>query len=534
MPARVRSDHLLQPAPAIMLVCALLFFEALSGTIFSYRSVQSWIVMSVVNFAASFCLLAVFLSKASASRTLRPHWLILASFIAVRTVALVLWSWILFVHHGNGQMSPHIANLSNLLFLYCTVPMFIVLSLPSGKAYPVLHFSIDALLYAVAGFLAWLIFYKIDPYTDIGKAMASYYDFFSLFNVENVVLTIAALLRVLGSVNGKERNFYRTFFWVLLIDTITELITSFFFAEHQILVARVFNSASLWCYSLLFYYLPEASDDSDSAAGINRARAAFLDLANPMFITLVALALGIYVARNIFWAGVTALVVDFFLFGLRATLLQLRFVRAQTSLQQASDRLEELSLKDSLTGVANRRCFDRVLEREWSRAVRGKHPLSLILVDVDYFKLLNDHYGHRAGDDSLIRIARALCACLPRIGDLLARYGGEEFAVILPETDQAGAEKIAARMQSAISELEILNEPPVGRYLTISAGIASYPHAHYASYDHLVEASDQALYQAKANGRNRIEFAAASFPNSEPMPSDPPSSGMLSRGQSEK
>jgi len=128
----------------------------------------------------------------------------------------------------------------------------------------------------------------------------------------------------------------------------------------------------------------------------------------------------------------------------------------------------------------------------------------LLLVDIDYFKRLNDRYGHPAGDRCLISIAAALQSMLPRGGDLLARYGGEEFAAILPSTDEDGARLVAKRMQEAVRSLNIHNETPTGALVTVSIGITVFE-SSYAEAAEIVEAADQALYRAKESGRNRVE-----------------------------
>jgi diguanylate cyclase (GGDEF)-like protein len=166
-----------------------------------------------------------------------------------------------------------------------------------------------------------------------------------------------------------------------------------------------------------------------------------------------------------------------------------------------------MSLKDGLTNVANRRCFDQILEQEWNRAVRTHQPLSLLLIDIDFFKNVNDRYGHQYGDLCLVKVSSALQAVLPRSGDLLARYGGEEFAVVLPTTDVPGAKSVAEKLQAAVRSLNIQNETSIGQYATISIGIATYEFPNSGSLATLFEASDQALYKAKKNGRNRIELS---------------------------
>jgi diguanylate cyclase (GGDEF)-like protein len=240
----------------------------------------------------------------------------------------------------------------------------------------------------------------------------------------------------------------------------------------------------------------------------NKQITLLIDNASPVFYTLALLALGLAVVRAHFYTGIIAIIVALAAYAIRTTILQTRYMQSQEALHEALNRLEEISLKDGLTNVANRRCFDETLEREWNRATRTQHTLSLLLIDIDYFKSLNDRYGHPHGDQCLIEIAAALQSVLTRSGDLLARYGGEEFAVILPSTDMNGAKLVANRLQEVVRSLNIQNETPIGSFTTISMGIALYQFPEAGSPAILIKASDQALYMAKQNGRNQIEFSS--------------------------
>ncbi|MEA5447056.1 sensor domain-containing diguanylate cyclase [Leptolyngbya sp. CCNP1308] len=183
--------------------------------------------------------------------------------------------------------------------------------------------------------------------------------------------------------------------------------------------------------------------------------------------------------------------------------------QALQDLKQANEKLEELSNLDSLTQISNRRFFDKALENEWKRLLRTEKYLSLILFDIDHFKIYNDCYGHVSGDECLIKITRAAQFVLKRSSDVLARYGGEEFAVILPDTDQAGAIKIAEQIRDAIKSLQIPNKcmQIYHPYVTISLGIASQiPTADQSPQD-VIRQADQALYQAKAKGRDMVVCA---------------------------
>ncbi len=177
--------------------------------------------------------------------------------------------------------------------------------------------------------------------------------------------------------------------------------------------------------------------------------------------------------------------------------------QAQDALAAMNAQLEALALTDGLTEVANRRRFDDVLAREWSRAARLNLPLALAMIDVDFFKKYNDRYGHQAGDDRLCRVARALEAQARRPGDLVARYGGEEFAMVFPGTEGSDALKIAAKACEALFGLGLPHDAsPIG-VLSISVGVAALRPGKEGSAESLVKLADQALYQAKEGGRNR-------------------------------
>jgi diguanylate cyclase (GGDEF)-like protein len=178
--------------------------------------------------------------------------------------------------------------------------------------------------------------------------------------------------------------------------------------------------------------------------------------------------------------------------------------RAHAELEVANERLEALSLQDDLTGIANRRRFQQVLEEEWKRARRYQRPLGFVLLDLDHFKLLNDTQGHREGDLCLQKVARYLQTTVRRTSDLVARYGGEELAVLLPDTDLDGALQVAEGLRQGIENLAIPHAAsPFGR-ATASFGAASMIPAPEETSDLLFEIADLALYRAKAEGRNRV------------------------------
>ncbi len=178
--------------------------------------------------------------------------------------------------------------------------------------------------------------------------------------------------------------------------------------------------------------------------------------------------------------------------------------KTEAALKKANLELERLANLDSLTQVANRRRFDEYLDREWNRGQREKHPLSLILFDLDYFKAYNDYYGHQAGDRCLQQVAQSAGSALTRKTDLLARYGGEEFVIILPNTHGSGALRVAETIRDRLKQLQIPHlDSLVSPWVTVSLGVSTTIPTPLEKPESLIAAADTALYEAKSQGRDR-------------------------------
>lgn len=194
-------------------------------------------------------------------------------------------------------------------------------------------------------------------------------------------------------------------------------------------------------------------------------------------------------------------------------------LRDITERKMLEDRLSVLAMTDGLTGLANRRAFDEALDREWGRTVRTGGQISLLLLDLDRFKGFNDKYGHQVGDDCLRAISVTIDQTIRRPTDVAARYGGEEIAVVLPDTDVAGAMEIAERIRAAVEQLRLphIDNPEGGGWVTVSIGAAtalSRSGGTMKMPEGLLASADNALYNAKRNGRNRVETALLLAPDS--------------------
>jgi len=178
---------------------------------------------------------------------------------------------------------------------------------------------------------------------------------------------------------------------------------------------------------------------------------------------------------------------------------------AQQELYQLNQELSALSEMDGLTGIANRRRFDEFYQQEWSRAKRAKEPLSLLMIDIDYFKQYNDTYGHITGDEMIIRIASLISQNVKRTSDLVARYGGDEFIILLSNTDEHGALKVACSIRRTLSEAGIVHErSPLGGVATLSIGMSTCTPGPLLTTAAHIQSVDAALYEAKQAGRDRI------------------------------
>lgn len=197
------------------------------------------------------------------------------------------------------------------------------------------------------------------------------------------------------------------------------------------------------------------------------------------------------------------------LFGLAFVGLSFMFAGQLTQRLSAEHELRRLARTDGLTGLVNRRTLDEILALEWRRARRSGHLLSILFIDIDHFKAYNDHYGHQLGDQALIAVGRAITSQIHRPADLVARYGGEEFVVVLPDTALDSAALLAERIGATVAALAMPHVCSDHRVVTVSIGVAGQELGRWDDPTALLKAADDALYRAKADGRNRVHVDRA-------------------------
>ena len=190
----------------------------------------------------------------------------------------------------------------------------------------------------------------------------------------------------------------------------------------------------------------------------------------------------------------------------RLVQMQRALVKLAGQLNDANQELQRLSMTDGLTGLANRRMFDESLAREWRRCLRHKKPMSIVMLDVDWFKKYNDRYGHQDGDECLRAVAGELARSAPRPSDLVARYGGEEVVMILGDTGQDGATWVASRIRQHVDALQLPHKDSSFGHVTVSCGVSSVMPRNDLTVDALVKSADNALFLSKNQGRNIVTY----------------------------
>jgi diguanylate cyclase (GGDEF)-like protein len=441
---------------------------------------------------------------------LKVHWLLFSAALLSWIVANIL---VMVATLRHNPPSPSTATIDDFFYFFYGIPLLLAISMPEKDHASRAFFLLETLQAAAAGYLAYVVLFGTLPFTSIPTRPISQFSLVIIFDVENLLLAVLATARLAVAMRGSaERRFFAIlagYLWLyaLCITIFNHLVTTgSFVADHPILSNMLAAMADIPFLVLALTALALATPGRRVHGSEEKTPLALLiDNARPIFVGLSLVILSAIVAQQHLQVALGFIFGAFVIYGIRSTLLQSRLQQTRMELEKANGRLGELAMQDGLTGVANRRSFNQRLEAEWSRSQRTGKPLSLLLIDVDHFKELNDGHGHVAGDECLKHLVSTLRGVLHRPGDLLARYGGDEFVALLPETDAPGAVHVAALMKEALVTQDWSSDGP-RIPMTVSIGCSCWESQPGATAEGLFEAADKALYQAKERGRDRVEF----------------------------
>jgi diguanylate cyclase (GGDEF)-like protein len=382
------------------------------------------------------------------------------------------------------------------------VPLLIAVSLQSDRRIWSVSRAIYALLSLSIGAVLYLEIFSLltmngSTYPADAVLIAHIFDGIDFF------LAAAATIRWLGSNSIQESSFFRILAIFLWINTVCPSIHNRIMLHHDYVWLDLLISTPYVVLFVLTLTSKQRLAQPHSPALVRAVRSG-----SPIFLAMALVCAGMFASRSHFYVGLAAELLAIAGYGALSIFAQSRVLETEESLLASKERLERLIGVDSVTGIANRHAFDKALDREIAAARRTKLPMSLLMIDVDQFKQVNDELGHQTGDEYLNRIAGAIRAALPRATDFAARYGGDEFSAILAATDSAGAMKAARKLHQCVTDLELQQPATHSGTVTVSIGLSTCDGSMDHSPASLVSAADRALYLAKKRGRNCSEFLA--------------------------
>jgi diguanylate cyclase (GGDEF)-like protein len=500
----LRHRWLKRPYVLISISAVVIWAHAVLNTLFqgagfaiSYLLWTSWSVLAAIAclWRSRHCPLSV-----------RTHWrLAAASLFLIFVAALIEAPAEIFF-----QAVPTVASIGDFFFFSAFVPILLSITLPGEGVSVPFTFVLDSVQAAACSYLAYTVLMGVFPFTSNPAQAMPYAPLEFVYDAEYLVVVFLAALRYfLGTRSGSDRYFFRFLLLYTSLYAITSGIYNHYVGKYSLTNGiDALNDIPSAALALGAIFAPAAMANS-SAPASRPTLVRIIDNARPVFLSLALIGLSAIVAVRHFVVAFAFIFGAFIFYSLRASMLQSKVEHAQAALEESNVRLSEIALLDSLTGIANRRGFDQRLAMEWARAQRTRQPLSLLLIDVDHFKRINDTYGHQTGDEYLRHMARTLSAAFDRPADLIARYGGEEFAVLLPETSSSGASAVANRIRATMEK--DTSNATTSCPITVSIGVSTWNEEQEAGPDQLISAADRALYAAKQNGRNRVELGDLRF-----------------------
>jgi diguanylate cyclase (GGDEF)-like protein len=474
---------------ALYLVCHFLVIQ------FTTQAYPSNFLVITLGLLRIICCFWWFAKLSSSSARLR--WLFFGIGGILGNTSLQIYTWRTIFSYDSTYLSAAASLFTSL----AAIPILLSIASNFNKNDQITVRYIDGILALTLAYLFLMqIFFPggVDGSTPESKIL-----FINrLIDFEDLFLLICAALQYFASESLEDRRFSYVFFCYMAISMPLLAFRNRWAARYPFVLWDLAIDIPPMAF-MLFALNPMPSwvlNFKRSPRIVHLARGG-----NPLVTSLALTLLGISVSRSHFYLGSSGILLGIIGYGLRNAIIHGKLLETEDSLLNAQKELTIQASRDGLTGIPNRRAFDETLRREWRTAVQKGGQLGLLMIDIDFFKGLNDHYGHQAGDSCLIAVANQIQDLLARAGDFVGRYGGEEFAVILPETSLDGALAVAERLRSGVVELAIANARSQYECVTISIGATAGNAVRTASPALFLKTADEALYNAKAAGRNRIE-----------------------------
>jgi diguanylate cyclase (GGDEF)-like protein len=422
------------------------------------------------------------------------------------SLALTIWAagafgnlWQEMILHRQNEMY----RASMLAFNLAVVPTTYLLASDWRLHGRQLLRAVDALVALALGcayFLyTWNMINDHSPSSEAGVAYLVW-----LLDLQNLSLAVGALFRWYVAEERDERDLFRALSVYMCIYFVIVFINDHYFAGNPAFGPEYGTLVTLAFAVLCGFALRTPS--TAPVRSVNSTVVRTVRSGSPILLAVALLTASLFLIRVEYLWGCAGILIAVLGIGVRTTLLQVHQIERREALRREASALQAIAWTDALTGVPNRHFFTEALARA-CRAERRPGPQSILMIDIDHFKLLNDRYGHPVGDGCLREVARGLQRALMRPDDVLARYGGEEFIVLLRDSPAAGAQAVAERLRAAVQNLRIDNAGSPERVVTVSVGVASAELTDDAAAARMVEDADRALYEAKCAGRNQVKLA---------------------------
>lgn len=397
---------------------------------------------------------------------------------------------------------------SDFIYVTAAFPLLLALATTRESASVRLVFVLNTVQIALALLLTYFLLYRMTLTPNAAATVMG-----KIYGVDCILLLTMAGLRYFTHATKEEGRTIGMIVAFLMAYAPIELSMDYGSARwnlHEGTMLDLAWSIPFVIAAVLALQLP-IDRKAESSVGKRRKGRLLAEILCPTLISIGVFALAASVASEHLQLALGSILLLLLIQGAQAGLLQVNYLNGQHRLMErerdlrtANAALEQLTMLDPLTCVANRRRLDAALEDAWRRGIRKKHPVSLLAIDLDYFKSINDRHGHGYGDECLVTIAREIERHAGRPDDLLARFGGDEFFLLLPGTDVKGAVSVAEHIQAAVSRLSLTHHAsPLGDKVTLSIGVGAVRPVPGTTPASLVEVADTALYEAKRQGRNR-------------------------------